>query len=246
MTKICRKCLLEKEVSLFPRHKNYKDGYENSCKKCVYKQQSLNRSRNQKDKVYINKLSLQDEIRILKGIRNKDSDSYYEISHLMRGLKRWTALKHRPSFNDPRQYEELLEYLEDKMMDRILRFSKKPERRRLSKRTGRPSLVSYLAVNMRYDCIHFVTSIIDRRYYQNRRHFKVDRRLIANRLTSSDREVIDQLLLKGDSPYKIARQFSLSKDYVFLLRRKLIDPEGYRKYIQSNYEQKKARKLLKK
>lgn len=34
MKKVCKKCKLQKEVNLFGRDKNKKDGYLNICKKC--------------------------------------------------------------------------------------------------------------------------------------------------------------------------------------------------------------------
>lgn len=34
MKKICRTCKIEKEITEFPKHKAYKDGYETQCKQC--------------------------------------------------------------------------------------------------------------------------------------------------------------------------------------------------------------------
>ena len=33
-TKICRKCLIDKELSFYPKDKNRKDGYYVYCKEC--------------------------------------------------------------------------------------------------------------------------------------------------------------------------------------------------------------------
>lgn len=42
-TKICIKCGVEKELNLFRRQKAYKDGYENTCKECLYGHKPLKR-----------------------------------------------------------------------------------------------------------------------------------------------------------------------------------------------------------
>ena len=36
MSKLCKKCLIEKDITDFYKQKNAKDGYKNECKKCFY------------------------------------------------------------------------------------------------------------------------------------------------------------------------------------------------------------------
>lgn len=239
-TKRCKSCGEEKDKTLFPKSKIMKEGCENSCKVCTYARQSKNRTRNQTDRSIYYDLSLEDEIRILSSIKRGENEGYEEMRSLMKGLFRLRALKHRPCFESIDSYRELLDYLNDKMTDRLLKFSKKPWRRKVSLDTKRPSLVSYLSVCARYDCILFVKDKLDREYYQNRNNFKINRSLHKNHLDEEEGKRLEKEIVNGKSCYWLARRYSLSKDYVYLIRRKLVDPEGYKAYIDRKAEKRKT------
>lgn len=46
LSKVCNKCLLKKEISLFCRHKKAKDGHNTICKICVQKRREEYRKEN--------------------------------------------------------------------------------------------------------------------------------------------------------------------------------------------------------
>jgi hypothetical protein len=72
--KLCKKCLLEKNISEFSKNNRNKDGFENSCKSCI--------SIKNKELYQINKESYLLKGKIMyrkhKGKRNSESKEYYE------------------------------------------------------------------------------------------------------------------------------------------------------------------------
>lgn len=224
-TKRCSTCKETKSLEDFCRLKSSKDGRHNQCKPCARETQNRTRKAYQKDKAVYRKLSLEEEKAILTRIKKGDGEAYFEVKELMKGFKRFHALKHR-AYLDDSEYEELLWVLDDKLFDRLKRLSKKPERRGVGWRSGKPALLSQLSVYMKYDALKFLIKTIENRWYKNRNHIKFDRR--SKKLTPAERKEILDRLGKGESPYKLALHFSMSSGNIFRIRREVEDP-GYTK-----------------
>jgi hypothetical protein len=61
---ICKQCAVDLDISLFPKNKNCKSGYEGTCKKCsyanqqVWKAQNLDRYKESKNRWYLKNFDL--------------------------------------------------------------------------------------------------------------------------------------------------------------------------------------------
>lgn len=219
--KRCSKCRITKEQVLFSKNKSNKDGLHNECRVCV-KERDTVRSK----KKIINKWTLEEERNLLFGIKRMEDWAFKELTEKMRDiLKFHISARVGTSINGKQGFEDAFLYLNDRLIDRAMKLSKKPERRNLNKINGKPTLFNYLARCAKFDLVHFIVKDIETNFYKNRKHQKIDRKEFP--LTMNERGEIARQLKAGVSPYKVALDFSISYERAFDLRKRLTNPVAF-------------------